>query len=118
MKKQTRNILVIGIIILIVGIFYISLRPKSPGQYDEFAQCLSEKGVVMYGTSWCSFCQRQKDLFGRSFGYIDFVDCDRNRQECLSAGVQGYPTWKINGENFPGFKSLQELSDLSGCERL
>jgi len=116
MKKLTRNILIfLGILLLAIAI-YLFFKPASTGQYDEFAQCLTEKGIKMYGTGWCSYCQKQKDLFGSSFKYIDFVDCDRNKQECLSAGVEGYPIWKMTGENYPGLQQLSRLAQLSGCE--
>jgi glutaredoxin len=89
---------------------------SGPGKYDSFAKCLTEKGVKMYGTDWCSHCKNQKSLFDKSFKYIDYVDCDWNRDECTRAGVRGYPTWKINGENYPGEQSFYELSSLTGCE--
>jgi len=116
MRKLTRNILIFGGILLLAIAFYLFFRPNPNGQYDEFAQCLTEKGIKMYGTNWCSYCQRQKDMFGSSFKYINFVDCDKNRQECLSAEVDGYPTWKINGQNYPGVQQLDRLAQLSGCE--
>ena len=116
MKKVTRNILMGGGILLLGIVIYLSIKPDSLGQYDVFAQCLTEKGIKMYGTGWCSYCQKQKDSFGNSFKYVDFVDCDKDKQECLSAGVQGYPTWNINGENYPGLQSLERLAQLSGCE--
>ena len=116
MKKTTRNILILGGVLLVAIIIYLYSKPESYGEYDEFAQCLTEKGVVMYGTGWCSYCQRQKELFASSFKYVNFVDCDKNRQECSSAGVKGYPTWKINAENYPGLQSLDNLAQLSGCE--
>ena len=78
------------------------------------AKCLTEKGVKMYGTEWCPHCKNQKKLFGSSFQYINYTDCDKNRQECLSAGVQGYPTWEIDGQNYPGEQSLERLAQLSG----
>ncbi|MFC2136064.1 hypothetical protein ACFLTH_15725 [Bacteroidota bacterium] len=89
---------------------------SSSGKYDDFAACLFEKEVTMYGTEWCSHCQNQKKEFGKSFKYVDFVDCDRNRDACLIAGVEGYPTWKINGELYSGEQSLERLALLSGCE--
>ncbi len=85
-------------------------------QSDELAKCLTEKGAIMYGTIWCSYCQRQKEAFGSSFKYIKFVDCDANRDECLIAGVQGYPTWKINGETYSGLRPLEDLARIAGCE--
>lgn len=106
------------LVIVLVGIFYINKNITGnvieSGEHDEFAQYLTGQGVKMYGTEWCSHCKNQKKLFGNSFQYIDFVDCDKNKQECLTAGVQGYPTWKINGQNYPGEQSFEKLSQLSG----
>ncbi len=89
---------------------------SGPGEYDSFAKCLTEKGVKMYGTEWCPHCQNQKRLFGSSFDNINYIDCDIRREECVNAGIQGYPTWIIKGQQYPGEKSLEELSDLTGCE--
>jgi hypothetical protein len=47
----------------------------------------------MYGTTWCSHCNAQKELFGSSFENIEFVDCDASKPACVAAGVQGFPTW-------------------------
>lgn len=87
-----------------------------PGQYDSFANCLTETGVTMYGTEWCSHCKNQKALFGSSFKNINYVDCDLSSDKCQLAGVRGYPTWVIDGELYPGERSLSELASLSGCE--
>ncbi len=106
------------IILIIIGAIYgyknITGRVIEPGQYDEFAQYLTEQGVKMYGTEWCSHCKNQKKLFGNSFQYIDYIDCDRNRKVCTDAGVKGYPAWNINGQNYPGEQSLQRLASLTG----
>jgi hypothetical protein len=96
---------------------YASSTPVPPSRnYDEFAQCLTEKGIKMYGSGWCSHCNDQKNLFGSSFDYVDSKDCDAVRSECIAAGVKYYPTWVINGIKYTGAKSIQELSSLSGCE--
>jgi glutaredoxin len=103
--------------LLSITLYYIFVSPTiNVGKYDEFAKCLTEKEVKMYGTTWCKYCQMQKGLFGNSFKYINFVDCDKNRQECLEAGVNAYPTWRINGKNYVGLQQLVTLSQLSGCE--
>ncbi len=88
---------------------------NKPGKYDSFAQCLFEKGVTMYGTGWCSHCQNQKKMFGKSFQYVNYVDCDRYSDECLKNGIRGYPTWIINDEKYPGEQYLYKLATLSGC---
>jgi len=119
MKKKNK-ILVAGIlaVLIIVVSFYgyrnITGNVIKSGEFDNFAKYLTEQNVKMYGTEWCPHCKNQKELFNSSFQYIDYVDCDKNRQECLSAGVNGYPTWKINGQNYPGEQSIERLAQLSG----
>jgi len=105
-------------LVVIIGIFYFAIPggESEPSELDGFASCLTEKGVTMYGTEWCSHCKNQKKEFGSSFEEINFVDCDANREECLMAGVEGYPTWKINGQNYPGKQPFELLGSLSGCE--
>jgi glutaredoxin len=101
------------------AIFIISLllltACTGPGKYDDFANCLTDNGVIIYGTDWCPHCQSQKSLFGNSFKNIAYVNCDNNPQACTNAGVQGYPTWNIKGENYPGEQSLETLAQLSEC---
>ncbi|MBT4805212.1 hypothetical protein HON71_03495 [Candidatus Woesearchaeota archaeon] len=113
MIKKIISILMLATFLLVVG---CSSNNTGPGQYDTFAQCLTEKGVKMYGTEWCSHCKNQKAAFGNSFQFVDYVDCDKNKNECSLAGVEGYPTWKINGKNYPGEQQLNKLASLSGCE--
>lgn len=83
---------------------------------DKFAKCLTKKGIKMYGTEWCRFSKKQKGLFGDSFQFIDYIDCDQNRGVCTSEGIRGYPTWKINGGSHSGVQQLDKLSQLSNCK--
>ena len=115
-KKAIVIISIISTLVLVAIIAGCSSDKDGPGRYDAFAQCLTEKGVTMYGTEWCPHCQNQKALFGSSFDFIDYVDCDKNRAACVAAGVEGYPTWKINGENYAGEQSFVVLKRLTGCE--
>jgi glutaredoxin len=85
------------------------------GKYDEFGECLTIKGATMYGTSWCTYCKSQKALFGNSFKQIHYVDCDIEKDRCLKDGVEGYPTWIIDGKSYSGEQSLQKLSALTEC---
>jgi len=121
MKKfiKTSTYFFILLLVLIITFYSyknISGRAVQEGKYDKFAKYLTEKGIKMYGTEWCPHCKNQKKLFGSSFKYIDYIDCDKNMQECLSEGIQGYPTWKINGENYPGIQTIKKLAELSGYQ--
>jgi len=100
----------------------IDETPKTTTQtLDSFADCLSKKGVKMYGAYWCSHCNAQKEAFGDAFKKINNIECtvegNPNQQSpaCISAGIKGYPTWEINGKYYPGEQTFQSLSKLSGC---
>jgi len=97
-------------------IIYLIIPNTGTREYDTFAQCLTEKGAVMYGADWCHNCQNQKDMFGKSFDQIDYIDCDKNPQACNSAGINGYPTWIIDGQRYEGTQSLIKLATASGCD--
>jgi len=114
---KTKYIVLIAILtIAIVSGYGIYKNNTTPGEYDDFAKCLSNNSAVMYGTDWCSHCQEQKSMFGKSFDHVDYVNCDYNKRECLSNGVEGYPTWKVDGEKYSGVQPLEHLSTLTGCE--
>ena len=70
----------------------------------------------MYGTEWCPHCKNQKALFGNSFQYINYIDCDKDRNACRDAEITGYPTWKRDGQNYPGEQSLYRLAELTEYE--
>ena len=86
------------------------------------AQYLTQQGVKMYGAYWCPHCQNQKQLFGKeASSQIDYVECDPSGKDprpdlCQAAGIQGFPTWEIEGKLYQGEKTLAELADLSGYQ--
>lgn len=120
--KNAKYLIVIVIIAVIAIPLFLILTPnqKVPGKYDEFAQCLTEKSAVMYGAYWCDHCAAQKDMLGKSFQYINYIECDSrgknaNPQLCAQKNIQGYPTWEINEKFYRGVQSLEKLSEASGC---
>ena len=100
----------------IIGLVVLMGCSSGSSKHDAFAQCLFEKEATMYGADWCSHCKEQKKEFGKSFQYVDYVECDRNRDACLKAGIDGYPTWIIDGAKYPGKQSLERLASLTGCQ--
>ena len=92
------------------------VQEEQASSLDSFAKCLTDKGITMYGTEWCGYCNKQKALFGDSFQYVNFVDCDENKEACSNSGIRGYPSWIINSELKPGLTQLEDLASLSGCE--
>ena len=85
------------------------------------ANHLKTVGATMYGAWWCPHCHDQKAAFGaEAAGLIPYIECasdGKNSQIKLcraEAQVTGFPTWKIDGEYYPGAQSLERLAELSG----
>lgn len=117
-NKKIINYSIVGVIILIIGFWSYSqwTQAQGPGQYDDFAMCLTESGVAMYGTDWCPHCQEQKRLFGNSFSLVTYINCDTNSAACNEQGVTGYPTWISDDGRVSGTQQLESLAEFSGCE--
>lgn len=114
----------LGIIIIFAGILAVLKFPeKSIEGLDEFALCLKEKNVIMYGAEWCPHCQNEKRAFGDSFRFVPYVECPDNPQKCLAAGISGYPTWVFpassagepDGKKLEGEQGIERLAQESGC---
>ena len=84
------------------------------------AEHLTATGVVMYSAFWCDHCRQQKEAFGRKAAKeLTIVECaeagqNSQRSLCESKGIEGYPTWEINGKLDSGVKDLKTLAGLSG----
>ncbi len=112
-----------AVIVLIAGVFagvwYLG-KLRGRQKMDRFAQCLTDKGAVMYGLFWCPHCEEQKELFGASFRNVQYVECgtpDHKEQPlCSEKGLKDFPTWQFaDGERLAGGLSLQELAAKTGC---
>ena len=94
---------------------------SAPGEHDAFAQCLTNSGAKMYGSYWCGHCKDQKDMFGKSWSKITYVECSLpnaagQTEICKDEGIFGYPTWEFgDGQRVSGALSFEELSIRSGC---
>jgi uncharacterized membrane protein len=87
------------------------------------ARHLKDIGAKEYIAWWCPHCHEQKLLFGKeAYEEVPYTDCapadnpNNVKPECKTAGIQSYPTWKINGETYQGAKNLDELAKLSGYQ--
>lgn len=108
----------IGAVILIsVAVLYFSNPTNTAdANVEAFAQCLTQKGIAMYGADWCPHCQNEKRAFGSAFKHVDYVECPQNQQLCAEKGVTGYPTWLFSdGTRLVGEQGLTRLSQASGC---
>lgn len=136
MKPMVKVLMSIAILaILVVGFYYITktisaVTGKSilgwliktdadeneNQKLDDFAKCLTEKGVVLYIKNGCPHCRAQEEIFEDSIDYLNIIECSENVEKCSE--LIGVPAWEIPGkEDFVyGRQSFEELSELTGCE--
>jgi len=122
LKKYKKWGIFLVIALLIFGAAYgYSWWQNQPGKYDDFAQCLTDNGVKMYGAYWCPHCLDQKKEFGNSWQYVDYIECSLpnnggQTQVCDDAGIEGYPTWELgDGTQLSGVQTFETLAEKSGC---
>lgn len=122
--KISKPVLISGIIfaVILLTIFVFNKTNDNPGQYDDFAKCLSDKGVKMYGAYWCPHCMSQKRMFGNSWKHINYIECSLPNKSgqtlnCRQAGIRSYPTWEFqDGKRIEGTLSFDKLSQYSNCK--
>ncbi|MBT4539308.1 vitamin K epoxide reductase family protein [Candidatus Woesearchaeota archaeon] len=120
-KKWIVWIVIINLIPLII--FNVAGGEKK--DHSELAQCITDKGVNMYGSFRCGVCAKTRAMFGDSFEHINEIECHPQGENpqtelCLSKNIEGTPTWILepNGveeKRFTGFLSIEELAEFSGC---
>lgn len=105
-KRKKIKIITIVLVCILVLAALITYARLSPGKYDDFAKCLTERGVMMYGEDWCKYTNAQKGMFGKSFKYINYQ---------VKQNLRVRPTWMVNGTAYETVQSFQKLSELTGC---
>lgn len=123
MNSKKKQYAIYGVIIAaVIGlIVFAKVRPEGPGEFDAFADCLTEKKAVFYGAFWCPHCQDQKAMFGRSAKRLPYVECSTpdgqsQNQTCTDKKVESYPTWEFaDGSRETGTLSMSRLAEKTGC---
>ena len=117
MKRKALTLL----IVLLSTIVLTACSSSSDPETEALASCLEEKGVKFYGAFWCSHCNDQKELFGKTAWQKVYIECSLpggqgQTEVCTEAGITGYPTWVLaDGSKVEGTQSLEKLKELSGC---
>ncbi|MDD5699989.1 MAG: hypothetical protein PHH00_02235 [Candidatus Nanoarchaeia archaeon] len=118
------KLVTIGIIVLILLVAGAIIYNKTVGlaikdtPSEEVAKYIGEHAVV-YVQAGCHACTEQEKLFGDNWKYINSVDCtssQENTQICINLGIEGTPTWIINGQKYVGVQSIEKLKELTGYQ--
>jgi glutaredoxin len=120
-KMRTTILYSVLAIIFISVVAYGINSANTPGELDEYAQCIADSGAVFYGTTWCPYCQQQKQMFGKSQKYLPYVECSGTggrgiSQQCANLGITTVPMWIYNETEYPGMQQLDTLSNITGCD--
>lgn len=114
-KETVSSALVVAAIVaglvFAAAAYRVQRVPFAAPDWTAEAQCLTERGVVMYGAYWCPKCAKQKRLFGDAVEFISEVECDprgenAEPERCVAREISGTPTW------------IQETPDGEVVERL
>lgn len=84
---------------------------------DDFVQCLKEKGLVIYGEEWCSYCtQLAESLGGYETVDLIYVECTEERERCNEEMLgRGVPEIQIKGEMYEGSRDPRKLAEETNC---
>lgn len=115
MKNKKNGWMSLIIIILIIAFaVYVKTRP-SEGVSDDFAKCVGEKGIL-YVQIGCHYCTIQEEMFGGNSEYLDIFVCNSdNWHTCQELDIMGTPTWIIEGVQYRGVQTIEELKNITGC---
>ncbi|NEQ31178.1 MAG: thioredoxin [Leptolyngbya sp. SIO4C5] len=113
--------------VVVIGSLLVSCSQLSPSASEslsfeaQLANHLTAEGDKMYGAYWCPHCADQKERFGDAVDRVPYIECDPSGEAaqpevCQAKELEGYPTWEINGQLYPGVRSLEELAELSEFE--
>ncbi|MFC1682173.1 hypothetical protein ACFL0X_00980 [Nanoarchaeota archaeon] len=135
MKRSWISILVVvGVLILAV----IIIKWPSENTDEGVAKCIGENSVL-YVQLGCHACEKQEELFGENYQYLNVVDCILEGEKCdnvevelswlsrflcwigvkddcgYELGISATPTWIIDGVDYKGLQSIEKLQELTGC---
>ena len=84
----------------------------------EFNQCLADSGLVIYGSEWCPACKALVETLGGDDKVKPvYVECTTNQEICEENKKTNYvPEIQFNGEVYEGHRTLEALSQLTGCK--
>ncbi len=133
MKTKKRNLpfkvfLSITILIALLAVFYLianaitaytgfSISEKSVGKEILFRECLNDKDITLYINSEEPYntLKTNIQIEEKYLEDIRIFNCLMDNNECITNGIDSFPTWMINNNKISRDISLAELEQFSGC---
>ena len=109
MKKYWWTIIIILTVIILA---YFLMNNQNPNTDAKTAKCIG-KNSVLYVQLGCHDCETQENLFGENYKYLNVVDCFYEKEKCTR--ITRTPTWEIQGVQFKGVQSIEELKKMARC---
>lgn len=102
------------VVLILITLVLISGCTNNDISDKKTTECIAQKSII-YISAGCVACNKQKDLFGENFEYLNSIDCAQDPQKCRDVEIISVPTWIIEGKNYNGVKTIKELKELTGC---
>ena len=121
MERRYKVLIWVIVLIALFSLIYYSItRPikdMSSVEKDSLAKCITSKGISLYGAPNCPNCVIQKEMFNESIQFINYIDCDKQKDGCrYNDGKRPpIPFWKINETIVHGPVPLKFLKITFGC---
>jgi hypothetical protein len=127
MEIKNRVIATVGILVVLVIVFYLitSTITNTTGYFvfsdavekdKEFIECLNEKEVSLYINSKDIDLSLEKIKAKDFLEGVNIFNCYRNNLFCVEQGVGVFPSWIIEKQKINRDITIYELADLSGCD--
>ncbi len=116
MKKNSITIITIILVLAIAsGIIFLNqtgFAAKNTSS-EKIAKWIGQHSLL-YIQKGCPHCENQEKMFGDNVKYLTIIDCLGDTQACILKGIEGTPTWVIDGQKYVGVQSIDKLKELTG----
>ena len=136
MNKNSKYVLVVVMILAILYLLYRNssesystcARRNQPDTHDSVTmhqndetKSSASKKLVVHHTTWCGYSRQHLNQMKQGLEKklndvgvkVEYIDCDKDKEACVRAGVRGYPTLILHTEKgavrYNGNRSEQDL---------
>ncbi len=94
---------------------FVETATEQINKSKSFVECLASRGVRIYGLSNQTQTLLQLNILG-IYGRLLYVPCDGQLvNNCIAANVTQVPSVVINGNVYPGVKTIDWFIQATGC---